>query len=244
MKILTPSYLNKNYTDSLRYELCDMLYNDYKGTTFFLNQQLVQKKAVLSNIYEFFKEHPEISEYKGSSKYWYPYENVDGTQNFSLFGDFYPNTNGGITYFCKENEQNFIISDYMHDPVKLHFFLMCNDIKKMDCHSDIAKEIIQINNELFKLLFEKVGDVISYNGKNTLEHIQEYIQNHLDEEEKIKNDSLSSYSQDYKNLLLRSCRSFNDFSYLLNEAIIICQENKLQYELSTKKDPKKIKQKI
>lgn len=179
MKILTPSYLNRNHVDSLRFQLCEIIYEDYKCATFFLDQQLMQKQEALNHVNEFLKKHPEILEYKNDSQYWYPYQNVDGTQNLSLYREFYPNTDGEITYFCKEGENSFATFEYMYDPVKLHFFLMCNDIREMDCHSDTAKEIIQINNELFKILFENVGDTISYNGKNTLEHIEESIQHSL-----------------------------------------------------------------
>lgn len=244
MKILTPSYLDKNHIDTLRFELCEIIYENYKTRTFFLDQQLIQKQEVLSKVYAFFKNHPEISEHKGDSQYWYPYQNVDGTQNLSLYREFYPNNDGEITYFCKEGEDVFTISDYMYDPVKLHFFLMCNDIREMDCHSDTAKEIIQINNELFHILFENIGDTISYHGKNTLEHIQEYIQHSLDAVENIQNDPDPSYTQDYKNILLRSYRSFNDFSYILNEIITVCKKDKLQNELLIKEESKHIKRKI
>jgi hypothetical protein len=242
IKYLTPSYLDKNHRNTLRYELCEIVYSDYKGKTFFLDHQLRQKKIVLEKVYDFLNKHPEISEYKEDSKYWYPYENVDGSKKLSLYTEFYPNTEDEITYFCKKGEKEFDHSDYLLDPVKMHFMLMCDDIRTMDCDSDLAKEIIKINNEIFKVLFDTVGDTISYNGFNTLEHIEKYIKDTKLEAEKAKNDS--TYSEELKDLISRDFNRFNQSLYALDDVIIICNENKLQKELLVKEESKKVKRKI
>lgn len=109
---------------------------------------------------------------------------------------------------------------------------MCNDIKKMDCESDKAKEIIAINNQLFYLMFETVGDTISYNGLNTLQHVHKYIENSLKGQEEAQNNP--EHSSEWRDMLVRDYASFNNFSYLLNEAIIICNEQKLQEQLPIK----------
>lgn len=245
---LIPSYLKSNHIGDLRHELCDIIYNDYKGTTFFLNVMLQEKTEVLNKVYKFIKENSEISDYKEDSKYWYPYENVEGSKNLSIYSDFYPNTDDEITFFGKSGDKIngkknlFDGYDYMLDPVKLQFILMCDDIVKMDCTSDTAKEIIKINNELLKVLFDTVGDTINYANKNTLEHMQKYTQSYLDEQEKIKNDP--TYKDDYKDYLLNKSRKFTDNIELLNPAFIVANENKLQKELSVNAEPKKAKKKI
>jgi hypothetical protein len=243
-RVLIPSYLENNHIDDLRYQLCDIIYNDYKGATFFLNRMLEQKLNVLNKVYQFIKDNPGISQYKEDSKFWHPYENVDGTKNLSLYNDYYPNTDDEITHFCKESESrdSYKYNDYLLDPVKIQFVLMCDDISKMDCDSEIAKEIIKINNELFKVLFDIVGDTINYNNQNTLEHMQRYIQSYFEQQNEIKNNP--NYDDDFKEYLLRSSLRVTDNIELLNQAFIVANENKLQKELPINLESKKTKKKI
>jgi hypothetical protein len=203
---------------------------------------LEEKTEALNKVYKFIKDNPEISNYKEDSKYWYPYENVDGSGNLSLHRDFYPNTDDEITYFCKKNEKSYEHYDYLFDPVKLQFVLMCVDIGKMDCRSEMAQEIIKINNELFKVLFDTVGDTINYANQNTLEHMTRYTQSHLEEQDRIKNDT--SYDNDYKNYLLDKSRMVTDNFNFLSEAFIIVNESKLRNELPINPEPKTTKKKI
>jgi hypothetical protein len=247
-RTLIPSYLESNHIDSLRHELCDIIYNDYKGTTFSLSGMLEEKTEVLNKVYKFIKEHPELSQYKEDSKYWYPYKNVDGSGNLSIYKEYYPNTDGEITYFLKKEERKsdmknlFKGYDYLFDPVKIQFILMCIDIPKMDCEDKLAKEIIKINNELFKVLFDTVGDTINYDNKNTLEHMQRYFKSYFDEQEEIKNDP--KYKDEFKEYLLNKSRMFTDNIELLDQAFIVANENKLQKELPVNPEPKTAKKKI
>jgi hypothetical protein len=241
-RTLIPSYSENNHINDLRYQLCDIIYDDYKGATFTLVEMLQEKSTVLNKVYSFLKAHPEISQHKEDSKFWYPYENVDGSKNLSLHNYFYPNTDDEITYFAKKGEKALEHYDYLFDPVKLQFVLMCTDIKKMDCTSENAKEIIKINNELFKVLFDTVGDTINYSNQNTFEHMNRYTQSYFEEENRIKNDS--TYDDEYKDYLLRNSRNFTDNIELLNQAFIVANENKLQKELPINTDTKKQKKKI
>lgn len=175
LQILAPSYLEKNHQDTLRYELCEIIYSIYKYTTFRLDKQLNDKKHVLKELYVFLKQHPEIEQHKNDSGYWYPYENVDGSKNLKLHTNFYPNTSGEITFFSKEDNYDMKNYDYLVDPVKLQFFLMCNDVSSMDTSSTTAQQIIHINNQLFQMLHEVIGDTISYNNKNTLQHVRDFL---------------------------------------------------------------------
>jgi len=241
-RVLVPSYLKNNHTDSLRHELCEIIYNDYKGRTFTLDRMLEEKKEVLKKVYDFFKDHAEIAQYKEDSKYWYPYENVNGSKNLRIYNQFYPNTEDEITYFCKEGEDSFKNSDYLFDPVKIQFLLMCQDIRTMDCNSKTAKEIIKINNELFKVLFEKIGETINYSGKNTLESINEYIKKCVDLENEARNNT--EHTQEYRDMLVRDYRRFNESAYLLEKAIIVCNADQLEKELPHANITKNTKKKI
>ena len=240
-RTLIPSYSESNHIDTLRYDLCEIIYNDYKGPTFFLNDMLKQKKDVLKKIKSFVKKYPEIVENKGNSEYWYPYPNVDGNQDLKFHSSFYPDTNDEITYFCK-GENEISKSDYLFDPVKLHFFLMCQDIKKMNCESDTAKEIVKINNALFMVLLQTVGDTVSYNGLTTLEHIHKYIQD--GKEAKIACEKNPDYGVDLKQMIVRDYDSFNDYIFLIDEPIAFCRDYVLRNELAVHQEPKKSKKKI
>lgn len=245
---LIPSYLENNHIGNLRHQLCEIIYDDYKGTTFFLDKMLQQKINCLNEVYNFIKENPELLQYKNNSQYWYPYEDVDGSKNLSIYRDFYPNKEDEITYFYKKDELNkdkntlFYGYDYLFDPAKLHFILMCKDISQMDCNSPNAKEILKVNNELFKVLFDIVGDTISYSNDNTIEHMQKYIQSYFDEQERIENDF--SYDNDFKTMLLRDSRKFTDNVALLNQAFIVCNHDKLEKELPVNVESKITKKKI
>lgn len=231
-EILEVTYLSSNHIDSLRYQLCDILYNDYKGTTFFLNQQLAQKKQTLKELHSFVKQHPEIYDYKNNSQYYYPYENVTAESNTSFFTDFYFTNNNAITYFGKEGSTHYEVQDYLIDPLKLQFYLMCQDISKMDCDSDTAKKIIAVNNQIFSTVLDIVGDTVSYQNIHTLGHIEKYIATNIQGQKDAENDT--KHAQDYKDYMIRQYRRFNDHSHLIKDAISILEEYKLQNTLPQK----------
>lgn len=231
-RILIPSYTKESQKNTLRYELCEIIYEHYKATTFFVSAVLKDKIDTLEKVKKFFKTHPEILQYKDNEKYWYPYENVDGTRNLNLYVNFYPNTSEEITYFCKEEEENHKDYDYLFDPLKLHFFLMRTDVKQMNNDSENAKKIISINNELFSILLENVGDVKSYNGLKTLQHINKAFEETKEKIEEIKNNS--KYDKILKNELSRSYIDMNKSSHIFNDVQKMCYEYKLKKELPHK----------
>lgn len=72
IKTLNSIYLKNNHIKSLRHELCEIIYKDYKGTTFFLYQMIIQKERVIEDLKNFIKKHPEIYNFKENSSYYYP----------------------------------------------------------------------------------------------------------------------------------------------------------------------------
>lgn len=46
LRVLVPSYSQKNHSDTLRFELCEIIYENYKGATFFLDDLLNEKRIV------------------------------------------------------------------------------------------------------------------------------------------------------------------------------------------------------
>jgi hypothetical protein len=236
------TYLENNHIDSLRHQLCDIIYNDVKGAIFSIDTMLHKKLNTLNKVYSFLKNHPEILQYKDDSKYWYPYENVNGDAHLQLYSEYYPNTSLNVTYFSKTADKKHSICEYLFDPVKLQFFIICENIRVMDCDSDTAKEIMKINNELFKVLLDTVGETISYNKLNTLEVMEKYIDNSINEENDIKTGN--KYSESIKDLILDDYSRFNEKIPLLNETIVIYKLDNLQKELPINAEPKTPKKKI
>jgi hypothetical protein len=239
-RTLIPSYLEHNHIDSLRFQLCEIIYSDYKGATFFLSQMVKEKEDVFKNVTQFIASNPELLNYKDNSSYWYPYSDVDGTKDLQLNSSFYPNVDDEITYFCKEDEDKFDHEDYLFDPVKLMFFLMCRDITKMDCSSEEAQKILQLNNQIFKALIEVVGDPVSYNNRTNHEHMEYYFKARKESHEKSMNDNY--YNDDVKEMMKREYDSLNNFVYLLEEAFIVTNQYELSQKITSKDN--NIKQKI
>lgn len=226
MRVLIPSYLNKDYRQSLRYELCEILYSDYKSRTFFLDRMLEQKKTVLEKLTNFVETNPELKNHKNSTSYWYPFPGVSNTDNLRLYNDFYPNDNGEITYFCKEGENSWEYSDYLSDPVKIQLTLMCNDLNTMMVDNKTAKEIVEINDQIFNITLSVVGDTLNYAGQNNSEYIKNYMSKNKENEDGIKSNV--QYDADFKDMLLRSIHRFNENTKYLESAIVNCERASLQ----------------
>jgi small-conductance mechanosensitive channel len=143
IKTLTSIYLKNNHIKSLRHELCEIIYKDYKGTTFFLSQMLEDKERVLEDINNFIKTHPEIYNFKENSLFYYPYENVNKEIEPYLYFDFYIDNDNNAVHFGKKGEM--FVSDYLLDPLKIQFSIMAKDISQMDIDSDVAKKVINLN---------------------------------------------------------------------------------------------------
>lgn len=232
VRTLIPSYSDKDERNSDRFKLCEIVYEDYKGTTFHLTQMLEEKKQVLKKLKTYIKSHPELASHYENSAYWYPFKNVDGTRSLNPYSEYYPNTQKEITYFCQEGKDNLNHSDYLFDPVKLQVLIMCKDLRDMDLNSDVAQEIIKINNNIFKLLFDTIGDTINYSGENTFEQINNIIQASLQEQEKI--EASTEYTQELKEMILKRTYRFNENIHYIQEAMIICQYDKLNNAIPTK----------
>lgn len=230
-RTLIPSYLETNYIDSLRFQLCEIIFDDYKGTTFFLDQMLNEKEKTLEKTKNFLITHPELFNEKDNSSYWYPYPNVDNSKGQFIYNQFYPNTEGEITYFCKKGEDSFDTQDYLVDPVKLIFLIMCRDIKKMDCESDTAKKILKINNELFQIVIEAVGDTIDYNNRSNLEQMSNFLK---EKKEHLKETLSDPLFEDMKEKIEKEYNEFNVSIPLLEEMFIVAN----QYALSKAIAPK------
>lgn len=249
MKTLEESYSQEQFFDTLRYELCEIIYHDYKGRTFTAEQMLYEKKEVLNKIKDFIKKHPELSDYKDDNNYWYPYPNVANHELKNFYSDFYFDDKDGITYFRKEkkewdnlkNRELFDGYDYLFDPVKIQFFIIAQDINSLDLEGINAKKIMAINFELFHILLNTIGDIPSYQGLNTLEHMELYIQKIIDYPKEIE---AGDYTTDLKNMILHSANKSIKLLPAFNDVLAICRHYKLDNVLNdnnTKKsDVKKL----
>lgn len=190
-----------------------------------LNRLLEYKQTALKKIKSFIDDHPEILEHYENSSYWYPYKHVSKTHIADVYRDFYLSDENEIMHFSSTPKDSHLICDYMLDSIKLHFAIMCYDIQKMDTDQQMAKQIIELNHEIFTSLFDIVGDNIDYQGKNTLEYIQSYIQDSLNQEQEILNHS--TYSQEEKREYTQGYQNFHPYLHLLNPSIGFCSHYRL-----------------
>ena len=99
---------------------------------------------------------------------------------------------------------------------------MCEDIRKMDCNDELAKEIIKINNQLFQIVIEVVGETINYSGYNNLEHMNSFLEKREKSVQEGMNDA--RFSQEMKEVIKREYDRFNDAISFLDDAFIIANQ--------------------
>lgn len=232
MKTLTTTYLEKNHINTLRHDICEIVYKDYKGATFFLSHMVEEKKIVLTLLLDYIKKNPDIYQYKNDSSYWYPYENVEPGSSNMFYNDYYIDTKDNAVHFVKESPLNNTTTyDYLLDPVKIQFLLMSRDISKMDCQSPNAKEIISLNQEIFETLYDVVGDPLNYEGKNNLNYFEEYILNNQERRKEIKDDK--NMEIQFKRHSLSHLDSFLDNLIHISGALTLCRKDKLEKKLNS-----------
>ena len=233
IKTLNSIYLKNNHIKSLRHELCEIIYKDYKGTTFFLYQMIIQKERVIEDLKNFIKKHPEIYNFKENSSYYYPYENVNKDIEPYLYFDFYIDNKDNAVHFGKGNEIS--VYDYLLDPLKIQFSIMAKDISQMDINSDNAKKIVQLNYDIFKILLDVVGDTIDYQSINTFTYIEKYIESN----EKVINDvnKDNAISVNYKHQLLTKNIRFKENLPYITDTLILLKKDQLENKIEINQKP-------
>lgn len=121
----------------------------------------------------------------------------------NIYSSYYKNNKGDIVQaFCDDGLRD----DYFLDPLKMQFFLSCDDISKMDMESENARRIAETNNETFLALAQVVGDVPCPGGFSTFEVMTRHILKMRERRAAAIADP--GHSRDFRALLVRSFDAF------------------------------------
>ena len=222
-------------SDRLRFELCDIVYADYKGATFFLNHMRDEKRAVLERLRVFVSEHgDELSSVRGDSAFWYPRKRQGPGIPYDIFSNHYKDVEGRFVSASEKghgdwNEEFFKGYDYFMDPLKIMFHLACNDPWKMDMGSELAKEIVGINIEIFAVLAEVVGDPPLPGGMGMGDVAREYF---AGVEKNRRETEDSNFSDHYKDAQRRRYEDWQAAKVLL--APMFSMVEAMELKLKTK----------
>lgn len=181
--------------ESSRFEACRIVYEDYLGTTFFMDDLLREKTRALKELLRF--ERRVGKETSLSTDFWYPI--ADMSMEFAArFPAFHRYERNDGVLFDFVNEKGESTSNYLLDPSRLIFYAAWKDALTSPPGSDKTKTVARINEELFAATLRLTGNLADRNGRRLLAFmLASRSEGEMSLRARESNETLSQASREY-----------------------------------------------